>query len=201
MRTVRKILSAVALLGLLAATVAAGVTVWTARLSDPAEADERDLARWLVTRDLAAEPSAVRAKLLRRLERELRRGPNLAGLSGQLTPAQRQALWGNIETLAWDWLREQAAAYSRLPAGQGGAFLDRQLAFVEAWPVREAAPPSKGAPASAAGLRELLETLEKRIDRTPRPERDQVRQFVLAVQARILLRTLQGASGLRVPQG
>jgi hypothetical protein len=153
---------------------------------------------------LANEPAPVRAKLLRRLERELRRGPNLDGLSGQISPEQRQVLWSNIETLAWDWLREQAAAYSRLPPGEGGAFVDRQLAFVEAWPVRDMTtkptPETQGKAANAAGLMQLLKALEQRIDRTPRPERDQVRKFVLAVQTRIFLRTLKGG-GLRIPQG
>lgn len=207
MRTVRKMLSALALVVLVGATVAAGVTVWSGSLPDPNDADERNLARWLVTRDLAAEPPTVRTKLLRRLERELRSGPNLSGLNGQLTAEQREALWKNIETLAWDWLREQAATYARLPPGESSAFLDRQLAFVEAWPVRDAAPSaepgaSKDGPlANTAGLRQLLKSLEQRIDRTPRPERDQVRKFVLAVQARIFLRTFQGAGGLRIPQG
>src|SRR5262249_17941983 len=97
MRAVRKFLSAAALVALVAATVAAGVTVWSTRLPDPNQADERELARWLVTRDLGAEPSVVRRKLLRRLERELRRGPNLAELTGQLTSEQRQNLWANVE--------------------------------------------------------------------------------------------------------
>jgi hypothetical protein len=199
MRTVRKILSALVLLGLIGATVAAGVTVWTTRLPDPEAADERDLARWLVTRDLAAEPVGMRTKLLRRLEIELRRGPNLADLHSQLTPEQRQTLWSNIETLAWEWLREQSVVYAGLPPGQGGAFVDKQLAFVEAWPVRDAS--AANTKEIGGGLRPLLKKLEQRIDKTPKPERDQVRQFVLAIQTRIFLRTLKGAGGLRMPQG
>jgi len=200
MRTVRKILSALVLLGLIGATVAAGVTVWTTRLPDPAAADERDLARWLVTRDLAAEPVGMRIKLLRRLEIELRRGPNLADLHSQLTPEQRQTLFSNIETLAWEWLREQSAVYAGLPPGEGGAFVDKQLAFVAAWPIQDAQP-ATSSPEMGGGLRPLLKKLEQRIDQTPRPERDQVRKFVLAIQTRVFLRTLRGAGGLRMPQG
>jgi hypothetical protein len=198
MRRVRKLISALALAVLVAAPVAAGVTVWLRRLPDPAVADEGSLGRWLVTRDLAAQTPAIRARLLRRVEHELRRGPNLAALHARLTVEQRQVFWRNVETLAWDWFREQAAAYARLPPGEEAAFVDRQLDLVSAWPLPR---PDQGPDAAGnQGLQTLFAALQKRIDGTPPAERERMRQFVLAVQARLFLRTLRsGVSG--PPQG
>jgi hypothetical protein len=152
-----------------------------------------------VTRDLSAEPPAVRARLLRRVERELRRGPDLAAMHATLTAAQRQAFWRNVETLAWDWFSEQAATYARLPPGEGAAFVDRQLDLVGAWSL----PQPNQAPQAPddQGLQSLLATVQRRIDRTPPAEREQMRRFVLAVQARWFLRSLRGGLGSGPRQG
>ena len=83
----------------LAAAAVAGVALVNARPVDPAKVDRETLLQWIVTRDLAQEPTATRLALVRRLEEECRRGIDWDSLGGQLTDSQRQQLWDNIPLL------------------------------------------------------------------------------------------------------
>ena len=100
------------IVGLVAAAtiVAAGATWYllAVRLPDPRTASRAGLGRWLVLRDVSAEPREVQLALVDRLQAELKSGLAAESASVPLAPAYRLRLRENAEYLqqVWLWMME-----------------------------------------------------------------------------------------------
>lgn len=112
----------------------AGYYLWLHRLPPPSAASRGELLRWLVLRDVAAEPPGVQRALVDRLQKEL-----LAGLAaeghdtGGLSGAYREQLERNLATLQRVWFEVRTEQYARLAPDDKQAFLEEQIAVVAAW--------------------------------------------------------------------
>jgi hypothetical protein len=174
------------------------------RLPDPATADRDGLLRWLVTRDLAREPSATRLVLARRLEQEFSGKIDWAAVGQNLDGQQRDRLWDNVLLLLEPWFADKVDGYFRLPEPQRPAYVDRTLQLIENWKGATALSPGSRRAGSAdgqesagtAGPTGLIGLFVERIGHwtesvTPQ-RRQQVREFLLAVQSRWLQGALLG---------
>lgn len=193
----RKLL-AVALLGLVAlgGMGAAGAYILVTRLPAPENADQDQLLRWLVTRDLSQEPVALRLALARRLEEESRRGVNWDATASRLSKAQRRRLWQNLPVLLEPWFLEKVDGYFALADGEQVVYLDRVIDTVRQWRgVDNLQPDNLPDDAPGASPSSLMIVLCQRIEdvrKEAEPDRQQrLGQFVTAVQTRWFVRVLQ----------
>ncbi len=187
------------IVGLVAAAVlvgAAGVAVvWCLYrpLPDPAVADREDLLRWLVVRDLSAESSETLRVLARRLDEEFRGGFDWDATTEHLDTSQRTRVWDNVVLLLKPWFMDKQQRYFKLAAAERPAYLDQLLETIAVWRGVEAlrpAPTETADPSTQQGG--LLATLFAQVqqwkrDKDTEPKRrDQIQQFLLALQTRWL---------------
>src|SRR5262245_27390317 len=94
-----------------AAVAVAGVATWRTRLvwlplPDPAVADATGVMRWLVLRDLSAEPPSVQVELVSRVEQLLDEPESetvAAATTSEIPQAHRQQAERNVELLKELW--------------------------------------------------------------------------------------------------
>jgi hypothetical protein len=166
------------------------------RLPDPATADRDGLLRWLVTRDLGQEPFETRLVLARRLEEEFSGKIDWAAVGRNLDGQRRDRLWDNVLLLLEPWFADKVDGYFRLQEPQRPAYLDQTLQLIENWKGATALSPEDSAASPQARRPGLIEVVVERIGRwtesvTPQ-RRQQVREFLLAVQSRWLQAALLG---------
>lgn len=133
MRIHRGILATVVLAALGLSGLAVGAYYWLQQLPDPSAASRDELFRWLVLRDVAAEPLDVQQALVDRLQAELLEGPPTAGKATALGGGLRTQLRDNVHTLKRVWFEMRTRQYAACPGEEKFDFLERQIALVAAW--------------------------------------------------------------------
>lgn len=125
------------ILGLVVSTaiVAAGLGWYllAAQLPDPRIANRAGLCRWLVLRDLSAEPRDVQRAIVDRLQTELKSGLAADSGSGLLTPANRRQLQGNAEFLQQVWFEYRVEQYASCRRDEQMPFLEEQIDTIANW--------------------------------------------------------------------
>lgn len=126
------------IVGLIAATaiVAAGLASYfvAVRLPDPRTASRAGLGRWLVLRDLSAEPREVQLALVDRLQAELKTGLAAESASAPLAPAYRLRLQENAEYLQQVWFEYRVEQYANCRSEEQMPFLEEQIDTIANWP-------------------------------------------------------------------
>jgi hypothetical protein len=123
----------------LVAVGAAALAAWRTRLlwlplPDPAAADATGVVRWLVLRDLSAEPAGVQVELVNRVEKLLDEPPGATVASVDLPQGQLEQAQRNVEHLKELWFYQAVEKYHRLDEPrQRWAFLDRQIERISRW--------------------------------------------------------------------
>jgi hypothetical protein len=160
-------------------------------LPDPAVANRDQLLRWLVARDLAKESPETCRVLVRRLDEEFASGVDWESLSDQMSEGHRKQLWKNIPLLFRPWLSEKAAIYARLSQEQRSKFMDKVLKTLAAWQGADRLQAKPSDQGSCDSPRSLLTVFLDQIEACKRnaepSEREQITQFVLALQMRALM--------------
>jgi len=171
------------------------------RLPDPATADRNGLLRWVVTQDLSQEPYERRLVLARRLEHEFGERVDWPTVGNGLNEPQKQRLWDNVQVLLEPWFADKVDGYFAVREAERRAFVDRTLELIENWKGAAALcadPPPGAGDGKRPGLLEVFAERVARWTRSASPQRrDQVRQFLLAVQTRWLQRALLGAGAAK----
>ncbi len=201
MRKHRGILTILLGLTLLTTGITVAVPVFVPRLPDPAVADRDQLLRWLVVRDLNRESPATREVLVRRLDEEFRLGIDWETTGDGLDGDQRKRVWENVLLLMDPWLKQKTDRYFALPQPQRPAFLDNVIDSINNWRGVESFCPDRGASdthaeshAPAGGLLSgMLSRTDLHTDQDP-TRREEIDQFLQAVQARWLVRSLRELS-------
>jgi hypothetical protein len=175
--------------------IAAGL-LYAHRMPDPDHADLRGLLRWLVTRDLNVESSELQDRLLARLEEQLGDGLESGDVRSQLSDDQRSQLLDNVDVLGRRWFFNQVDHYFAQPNEARVRYLDEQINTIEvSGLIKSLKSLAKSEGGAAAG--NLWTTLGERIDRWTagvKPEQKaRADQFVAAVQANLLLRTVRSS--------
>ncbi|MBN2474722.1 MAG: hypothetical protein JXB62_08945 [Pirellulales bacterium] len=187
-------IAAVLLSGTLAVAAAAGAAwVFWPGLPDPAVADRDGLFRWLVLRDLSNESPETQTLLAQRLEDEFSEGLDWESVGGKLDETQRTRLWGNILVLIEPWLKAKMEHYFALASAERGAYVDRFIDTISAWRGADSLRPEQGHNPDGGGgiVSVVFEETEKWKKQADPQRRERISQFLLAVQARWLLRNLR----------
>src|SRR5687767_12686211 len=118
----------------------AAVATWRTRflwlpLPDPAVADTTGVMRWLVLRDLAAEPPSVQVELVSRVEQLLDQPPSdTVASTTDIPTAQLEQAQRNIELLKELWFQRAVDRFHALnEPRRRWAFLDRQIERIGRW--------------------------------------------------------------------
>jgi hypothetical protein len=166
------------------------------RLPEPDACSREQLIRWLVLRDLAQEPVEVRHRLAIRLEQEFAQGSmNWQAAGARIDESHRVRLWKNVGLLAEPWFLGKVDQYISLSAQERMAYLDRLLDTLTQWKSVEQLRPSSGQEgASPSFMAQLLQWVRQWQERADPQRRDQIDQFLLAVQARWMMRSIQSAA-------
>ncbi len=216
MRTRRGILIAVTLVLLTAGSVAAATVMLLARMPDPDSCDRHGLGRWLVTADISRQSPDIQQRLLKRMLGELDEGVELSQVQSQLTAAQSKKLWQNVDFLCQIWFNEIVESYQRCPATQRVEVLDQLIARVEGWGIvdqlaartsppntavkpvaatSDSTQPAGKAPtttmARLAVLKDARQKIEPWIEAAPEQRQPAMREFLSAVETRLLFRSLK----------
>ncbi len=148
---------------------AGGISCWVlfGPLPNPSDAGIRDLARWLLQRDIVNEPRKIQVSLVNRLQTELE--------SDFALPSQRRwsdnshdQLLRNVVFLGKIWFQERCRQYHGLDKPERLAFLESQLAVVSRWSSLETQlldnqTSTSGSPSSPSTVR-LFERIETWVD-------------------------------------
>jgi hypothetical protein len=205
----RRLLLVLVSSGIAVVLVAGVVGFCWPRLPEPAAADRDGLLRWLVTQDLGQEPYDTRLVLARRLEQEFGGKIDWTAVGSQLDERQKDRLWENVLTLLEPWFADKVDGYFQLQAPQRPAYVDRTLQLIENWKgataltaeTRKSGSAGRHESAGKAGPTGLIEVVIQRIGRwteSATPERrQQVREFLLAVQARWFQAALFGPDAVK----
>ena len=199
MRIRRGILAILLVAAVLAAAGFVAVPFFRPRLPHPEVADRDELVRWLVVRDLSAEPAETRRVLVRRLEEEFYTGLDWENLCERLDQSQRKRVWDNIVLLLEPWFMDKTDQYFKLATAERTAYLDRLLDMIAVWRGAELLRPEQTGtaeePREKGGLLEVLfDQVKQWKERAEPKRREQIDQFLLAVQVRWLLRNLRQPS-------
>ncbi len=188
----RGILTVLVSAALLAAAVITAVVWYYPSLPDPAEADRRDLIRWLVTRDLSRVPEATREVLAERLEAEFSGEIDWDTMAGELTDQQRQRLVENVGRLIGPWIGGKACRYAALPEAERVAYLDGLIDTLQQWRGLEALAPDAdtGGGAAPGLLTAPLQRVGGLSEQAAPAEQRQIHEFLTALQTRWAAREL-----------
>jgi len=174
---------------------------WVAalRLPDPAVADRGGLIRWLVLRDLNAEPSEIRVALLERLEEEALAGNiDTAAFESEVAGQYRDRLWGNIQVLFDTWFSKKLESYLAIPTNERAVYLDATISEMERWKGVEKLRPHEGTdttPSTAAMLKLLGEQVTRQKEKASPERRQQIEEFDTALRWRLFLHGIGLAPG------
>ena len=106
-------------------------------LPNPSDAGMRDLARWLLQRDLVNEPRKIQVSLVNRLQTELETDFTLPN-QRRWSDNSHDQLLRNVIFLGRIWFEERCRQYQDLDKPKRLAFLESQLAVVSHWSSLEA---------------------------------------------------------------
>jgi len=191
-RVRRGILVVVALAILPVGTAVVAVPLFWPRLPDPAVADRDDVFRWLVVRDLGKESADTRLVLVRRLEEEFSTEFDWQNAGKGLDEAQRRQLWKNVQLLIGPWLLDKTDGYYMLAVTERPAYLDRLIDTITVWQGIDSLRPKQTDTSDEQGglIAALLDQTERWKQQATPHRRSQIDRFIVAVQARWLLRNL-----------
>ncbi|MGO9109435.1 MAG: hypothetical protein ACLP9L_09390 [Thermoguttaceae bacterium] len=188
------LLIAVVLVAMLSAAAGAGVFLAYLPLPDPSVATRQQLFRWLVLRDLSKEPGETRQMILSRLDAEFEKAGDLTATIENMEDFHRQMLWHNIGVLLKPWLLSKVEQYSQLPAAQRTDYIDCFLDRAEVWSKVGSAclkNSTDGGRKDGSSVSKLvMEQIRQCSDRAAPEQRQQIRAFVAAAQARWLWRRM-----------
>ena len=86
-----------------------------------------DLGYWLTERDLAAESSETKARLVRKLEEDIEGQRDWSKEFKDLDDPRRRQMERNLSQLLEAWFTEKADRFASLPAADRDAYLDSEL--------------------------------------------------------------------------
>jgi len=172
----------------LLAVVGTAALPLVSKLPDPADASREDLLRWVVTQDLNQHSPKTRLVLACRLEQEYRDGVDWQSLEERTTETQRRQIWKNIPLLLEHWLYMKSAAYSGLSSEKRQAFVDDSLDMLSTWRGAEQLCPRQDDSTSGSLLSMLVEQVEKHRQNADPQQREQMTQYLLALEMRSLAR-------------
>ena len=109
-----------------------GLWKWFGPLPHPHDAGMRDLARWLLQRDLKKEPREIQVSLVNRLQTELEADFALPSKRTWSSNSHEQLLQ-NIVFLGRVWFEERSTEYQQVNKSQRLRFLATQIAVVFRW--------------------------------------------------------------------
>jgi hypothetical protein len=164
------------------------------RLPEPDACNREQLIRWLVLRDLADEPVELRHSLAVCLEREFTKGPmNWQAAGSRIDEARRVRLWKNLGLLAEPWFLGKVDQYLALSAQERMAYLDKVLDTLAQWKSVEQLRPAGQNAAQPSFTAQLQQWVRQWGERADPQRRQQIDQFLLAVQTRWMMRSIEGA--------
>jgi len=161
--------------------------------------------RWLETSDLATQPMSTRTELAKRIVCSLDEGLQVQSVEKkEPSPEHRQQLRKNSLLLMEAWFRSTAVDYARLKGAACDRYLERQVDRVTHWGILDFLcgnedrdskdnhkKQSQGTPSPAA-LQNLLVAANQWIDRAEPPIQAKMKQFLAAIQAKIIQRQIRG---------
>ena len=162
------------------------IALWAAyRLPAPEHATERDLMRWLVTRDLRAESRDTQRALIRRFEHHLADANDLGASSSELNDERRAMLEINVDVLLPEWVALGTERYEALASPTSVDFLDRQLLLVERVSDLYAVITRSSRDASGAdAVLELVDAVDEIVGRATLDKQESFGRFVRAMKLR-----------------
>ena len=180
--------------GFVLAVVAGSVWVFLAygsQLPSPENANRQELLRWLVTRDLGEESAHTREVLARRLDSEFV-DVDWVSLNSRMSDEHRGRLWSNLPLLLEPWFMDKLETYNNRNDTQRPAFVDEIIdRMVELGGMDCLRGPSDGG--RPPGLMQLfIERAETCKEQARSERRQQMSQFIAAIQTRWLIRALSG---------
>ena len=196
MRSYRGILTVLVLAALLVSAGIAAIRLFYPPLPHPAEANREELIRWLVVRDLGAEPVEIRQALASRLEGEFGAGLDWDAMGERLDQSQRKRVWDNILLLLEPWFLQKTDQFFKLATADQPAYLDQLLDTINVWRGFDSLRPKQSEtpekPGRQLGLVDsLFDRVEQWKEQAEPQRRQRIGQFANAIQARWLLRNLR----------
>jgi hypothetical protein len=158
-----------------------GYWMWFGPLPDPSDAGIRDLARWLLQRDLVKEPRTIQLSLVNRLQTELKSDFDLPSQRRWSNNSHDQLL-RNVVFLGKVWFHERCRQYQQLDKPQRLPFLESQLVVVSRWSALETKlldrqQPTSRSPSSPSTVR-LFQRIKSWIDAAEGEQRVQLKQTI-----------------------
>ena len=185
--------------GFVLAVVVGSVWVYSSRLPSPENANRQELLRWLVTRDLGEESAHTREVLARRLDSEFV-DVDWGSLNSQMSDEHRRQLWANLPLLMKPWLMDKLEVYISRDETQRAAFVDDFIdRVIELGGMDRLREPNGGG--HSPGLMQLfVERAKTCKEQAGTKRRQQMSQFIAAIQARWIIRALSGDLPQKVGQ-
>ena len=161
---IRPALIAAALLVVIAGVALAGGWMLM-RKPNPETASIEAVLRWLVVADISTEPADVQISLVRRLEKELSAGLDVAP-GAELTSSQQSKLNKNIKHLKRVWFVDAVEQHHQLSAAKEPAFLDHRIDTVMSWAAleQELRPGDSGEAATSVFFNEIQDWIRAERD-------------------------------------
>jgi hypothetical protein len=193
MRRLRDLLCGLALVASTAISLWGAVLVARQEFPDPLALEPVDLRQWLTQRDLSQASAAVRNRVARRFEEELRGGGNLAAEFRSLDPQQRKRLEENLLLVLEHWFHDKMNRYFEQQPDLRAAWLDQELEQLEQVVnrARDGRGSPLGMPSSLYIIGMIGSRVEEWIQRADPEMQERMREFQRAVQQRVLARQLR----------
>jgi hypothetical protein len=170
----RGILATVLLAALGLSGLAVGSYYWLLQLPHPSVATRDQLFRWLVLRDVAAEPPDVQQALVDRLQEELLAGLDANSNAEVLNERLRDQLRENVAALKRVWFELRTAQYAACPDEEKFAFLEQQIAVVAAWSTFQLDLRDGELPPGASPASQFFDDIERWIHEAQGEQHDQM---------------------------
>jgi len=183
-----------ALILMLAVGAVAAAAFWPAPLPHPGVANQGQLIRWAVTRDLSDRPAEFRATLARRLAVEFDSGFDWGEAERRLQAEHREHLRRNIPLLVAPWLLTQSAVYTKSEPGHRQEVVDESIDLLERFRGAQRLLPASDAENGDANelLKDVLGRIELEKASLPPERREEAGAFITAIQKRWFWRSLTG---------
>ncbi len=196
MRRLKSVVTILALCLLVGVSLAATIHVARQGLPEPDVADRlvdrRKLLDFLTATDLRHQPEVVQAKLMRRLEDDLRHDEDWSADLERVPEASQKLFADNLAWLLRLWFLGKVEQFHSLPEDRRNRFVDRQLNTVMRWPRMPAGQGASGKPRRGHRLETAMASLQASGQGLDERQQTQARQFVSALQQRFIARTMGG---------
>lgn len=189
MSRLKNLLAVVALVGLSAVTVAAGMRVLWTEPPDWSGVDHAELREWLISDDVASAPQDAQQKLIWRLEQDFKNGGVDAWQADlkSATAAERQSMLDNLDLLARVWLKSKVDDWWAQPERERDRYVDRELDGLMAWRL----PSAEQGLSSMQHPGDLLKRVQAWQSALGPKDQERATKFIAAVQRRWAQRQLQ----------